>query len=241
MESIIRPSQPDNNLRQQCRWHGFSSTTKLEAEAVQAIFNSAQQAIQQRGAFHVVLAGGTTPRRVYELLRGKVTDWSKWHIYFGDERCLPASHPERNSRMATQAWLEHVGIPASQIHIIPAELGADAAARAYEKTISKIEMFDLVILGLGEDGHTASLFPNHDWGNQSAASPTLAVHDAPKPPPARVSLSALRLSQTRMLMFLVTGAAKRQAVKDWRTGTKIPAAAIAPASGVDIYLEDLLL
>lgn len=241
MVSIIRPSHPDNNRRQQCRWHGFASTSNLELEAALTIFNSAQLALQQRGEFHLVLAGGSTPRRVYELLRGKDTDWSNWHIYFGDERCLPAVHPERNSRMAAQVWLEHVSIPASQIHIIPAELGAEAAALAYAKIVKQIEIFDLVLLGLGEDGHTASLFPGHDWGNKPDSPPTLAIHDAPKPPPARVSLSANRLSQTRMLMFLVTGSVKRQAVLEWRSGKKIPASVITPACGVDIYLEDKLL
>jgi 6-phosphogluconolactonase len=143
--------------------------------------------------------------------------------------------------MAAQAWLEHVSIPASQIHIIPAELGAEAAARAYAMTLHKIDLFDLVILGLGEDGHTASLFPGHDWGEKSDSPATLAIHNAPKPPPARVSLSAHRLNQTRKLMFVVTGAAKRQAVNDWRNGKKIPATTITPEGGVDIYLEDNLL
>ena len=194
------------------------TTSSLEYAAAQAIFNASQQAIGQRGAFHIVLAGGTTPRRVYELLKTQDANWKAWHVYFGDERCLPADHAERNSRMAAQAWLDHVNIPARQIHIIPAEQGAEAAASAYAKTLSKVDTFDLVILGLGEDGHTASLFPHHEWGTLPDAPATLAVHDAPKPPPERVSLSARRLSQTRQLLFLVSGATKRQAVIDWRNG-----------------------
>lgn len=238
MASIIPPS---NTLRQQCRWHPYPSTTSLEYAAAQAIFNASQQAIRRHGAFHVVLAGGTTPRKVYELLRSMDTNWLAWHIYFGDERCLPAEHAERNSRMASQAWLQHVKIPASQIHIIPAEQGAEAAASAYAQTLSKVDMFDLVLLGLGEDGHTASLFPGHDWGTSADSPATLAVHDAPKPPPERVSLSAHRLSQTLQLIFLVSGAAKQQAIMDWRSGKEIPAAAIAPGCGVDVYLEEGLL
>jgi 6-phosphogluconolactonase len=241
MSSIIPASNRNNNQRQQCRWHGFSSASSLELEVARAIFNSAQQAIKQRGAFHLVLAGGTTPRRVYEILRSKVADWSKWHIYFGDERCLPADHPERNSRMAAQVWLDHASIPTKQIHIIPAEKGAEVAANDYAETVNNIAMFDLVLLGLGEDGHTASLFPNHEWGTSSDAPATLAVLDAPKQPPQRVSLSARRLSQTRQLMFLVTGTSKRQAVTDWRSGKNIPAAAITPDNGVDVYLNNALL
>jgi 6-phosphogluconolactonase len=143
--------------------------------------------------------------------------------------------------MASQVWLAHISIPASQIHIIPAELGSDAGAGAYAQTLSKVETFDLVLLGLGEDGHTASLFPQHEWGTSPAAPATLAVHDAPKPPPERISLTARRLSLTRQLMFLVSGTGKRQAVIDWQNGKDLPAAAIAPTCGVDVYLEDVLL
>ena len=241
MTLIIRPSITNNNLRQQCRWHGFPTTSALEQAAAQAIFNSSQQSISQHKAFHLVLAGGTTPRRVYELLRTMDANWHAWHLYFGDERCLPTDHAERNSRMAAQAWLDQVSIPASQIHIIPAEQGAEIAASAYAQTLSTVNRFDLVLLGLGEDGHTASLFPNHDWGASPDSPATLAVLDAPKPPPQRVSLSARRLSQTRQLIFLVSGAMKRQAIIDWRNGKTIAAAAITPDSGVDVYLEEELL
>jgi len=201
----------------------------------------AQLAISRRGAFHIVLAGGDTPRRIYESLRSADTGWSAWHVYFGDDRCLPADHAGRNSRMAAQSWLDHVAIPRGQIHPIPAETGAEAAAADYTQTLKGIEQFDLVLLGLGEDGHTASLFPGHDPGNTPDAPAALAVHEAPKPPPDRVSLSANRLGAARQVMFLITGETKRPAVKDWRNGASIPAAAITPAGGVDIYLEAGLL
>jgi 6-phosphogluconolactonase len=241
MASIIRPPNPGNSSRQLRRWQAFSSTSSLETQAAKAIELASQQALQQRKAFHLVLAGGNTPRRVYELLRNITTDWSKWHIYFGDERCLPLDHPERNSQMAELAWLNFVSIPAAQIHIIPAEQGAIIAANIYANTIATLSQFDLVMLGLGEDGHTASLFPDHDWGNYPAAPATLAISDAPKPPPQRVSLSAQRLSQTQQLIFLVTGNTKKQAVINWHNEKNIPAAAITPSCGVDIYIEQDLL
>lgn len=228
---------PSLNSKQRCRWHDYGTTAELEQAAAQAISLAAQQAIHQRGAFHIVLAGGATPRRVYELLREADADWAAWHVYFGDERCLPPDHAERNSRMAAMAWLNHVLIPASQIHPIPAEMGAEAAANRYMQKVDGIRLFDMVLLGLGEDGHTASLFPDHEWGTTPNSPAAIAVHDAPKPPPDRVSLSAHRLGGTRQLMFLVTGAAKQQAVRDWRNGLAIPAAAITPANGVDVYLE----
>jgi 6-phosphogluconolactonase len=223
--------------RQSCRWHVLAAADALERNATEKILRAAQQAIARSGAFHIVLAGGSTPRRIYSALRHSDADWSRWHIWFGDERCLPPAAADRNSRMAADAWLDHVPIPPAQVHAIPAELGATAAAAAYARTLAGRDDFDLVLLGLGEDGHTASLFPGHDMGATTAAPDALAVFDAPKPPPERVSLSARRLSATRELFFLVSGEGKRQAVADWRAGVAIPAAAIAPAHGVDILLD----
>lgn len=226
---------------QQCRWQKFNTTAELEQAATQAILQAALQDISQRGTFHIVLAGGTTPRRVYESLRKADADWAAWHVYFGDERCLPADHVDRNSWMAAQAWLNHVAIPLTQIYPIPAENGPQAAASAYAQTLAGIELFDFVLLGLGEDGHTASLFPGHELGSTADAPAVIAVENAPKYPPQRVSLSAHRLSAARKVMFMVSGAMKQQAVRDWRYGVAIPAAAISPTSGVDVYLEAALL
>lgn len=241
MSSKTLVSFLSNQSRQQCRLHAFHTSQSLEVAATQYIVNIAEEAIKQRNAFHIVLAGGTTPRHVYALLRAQITDWNKWHIYFGDERCLPADHVERNSFMAAQTLLKDIDLPAKQVHIIPVELGAETAATEYAKILSKIDMFDLVILGLGEDGHTASLFPQREWGITPDAPATLAVYNAPKPPPERVSLTAKRLSQTRQLIFLVTGMAKKQALIDWHADKNIPAAAITPSCGVDIFLETQLL
>jgi 6-phosphogluconolactonase len=215
--------------------------SELEQAAAQFILNSANDAISHKGSFHIVLAGGSTPRNVYHLLLAAKTEWTQWHVYFGDERCLPPGHPERNSQMARQSWLDHVPIPSGQIHGIPAETGAESAAAAYAKTLAGIGSFDLVLLGLGEDGHTASLFPDHDWGLTAEAPAAIAVHDAPKPPPDRVSLSANRLSMAHQVLFLVAGNSKRPAIQGWRNGVNIPAAAIAPREGVDVFLEAALL
>lgn len=219
------------------RWHTYADTAAFDQAATAWILNAARQAIDRCGAFHLVLAGGNTPRRVYQALAHAQADWSRWHIWFGDERCLPPAHPERNSRMAADVWFDHVAIPAAQIHVMPAEVGAGETARIYEKTLAGQGDFDLVLLGLGEDGHTASLFPGHDWGTDAAAPDVVAVFDAPKPPPERVSLSARRLAAAREVVFLVSGAGKRQAVTAWRDGHRIPAAAITPAVGVDILMD----
>ena len=228
-------------LQQNCRWHGFTTASELEQAAVARILSAAKQAIDARGAFHLVLAGGTTPKKVYAALRHAQAEWDAWHIYFGDERCLPRDHAERNSRMAALAWLDHVAIPAAQVHPIPAEENITVAAEKYAQLVNKIKSFDLVLLGLGEDGHTASIFPQHETGNTPDAQATLVVLDAPKPPPQRISLSAHRLSATHQLIFLVTGNSKALAVKDWRAGIAIPATTITPECGVDIYIESALL
>ena len=216
---------------QSVRWHYFDTTTGLETATAQTLLSAARSAIAERGAFHVVLAGGTTPRGVYCLLRDADADWSVWHIWYGDERCLPPDDPERNSRMAADTWLDHVAIPRAQIHAIPAERGARNAAAAYADALQAVGEFDLVLLGLGEDGHTASLFPGHDLGMDADAPAAIAVFNAPKPPPERVSLSARRLNQSRQVLFLVAGASKQDALKHWQDGAAIPAAVIAPEQG----------
>ncbi len=224
-----------------CRWHCFETTTKLEQTLVAKILRVGQHAIDKRGSFRIVLAGGSTPKKVYEALRAAGADWNAWHVYFGDERCLPADHADRNSRMASSAWLDHVTIPATQIHPIPAEEEVKIAAAKYAQLVKNIELFDLVLLGLGEDGHTASLFPEHDPGDSPEAPETMIILDAPKPPPQRISLSARRLSNTRELFFIITGNNKSRAVKDWRSGISIPASTVTPENGVDIYIETALV
>jgi len=219
------------------RWHDASDLAALERAASQRILDAAAQAIRERGLFRIVLAGGETPRGVYRRLRGANAAWAAWHVHFGDERCLPRDAAGRNSRMAGEAWLDHVPIPAAQVHAIPAELGAERGAVAYAAGLRGVGDFDLVLLGVGEDGHTASLFPGHDWGDAPGAPDVLAVQDAPAPPPERVSLSAARLSRARVVLFLVAGATKRAALVRWRAGEPIPARAIRPAAGVDVWVS----
>lgn len=219
------------------RWHCQPNADALERTAADWILRAAGQAIAARGAFRLVLAGGRTPCGVYRRLRNAEAAWSNWHIYFGDERCLPQDHPERNSRMAAECWLAASPIPPGQVQTIPAELGAKAAAAAYARTLAGLGDFDLVLLGLGEDGHVASLFPGQDPGAPPHALDALPVFGAPKPPPERVSLSAHRLSAARAVLFLVSGESKQPAVAAWLAGKGIPAAAIVPSAGVDILAD----
>lgn len=223
-------------MKQIRRLHVHADQSALIDTVQRAIATAAVQAIAAHGAFHCVLAGGETPRRLYEQLRTLTADWAHWHLYFGDERCLPAGDGARNDVMAEQAWLAHVPIPGTQIHPLRAELGAERAAEEYVPLLDRVPHFDLVLLGLGEDGHTASLFPQHQSHLLDDAVMTIA-HDAPKPPPQRVSLSARRLGAAEAVWFLVCGENKRGALTHWLSGAAIPAALVTPPGGVDIHTD----
>lgn len=228
-------------MRNGPRWHPMRDAAALEDETVARISHAAAEALARQGRFRIALAGGNTPRNVYRKLVGLHTDWSRWAVYFGDERCVPVNDEQRNDRMARETLLDRVPVPAGAVHRIPAEQGAADAARAYGRTLVEVDLFDLVLLGLGEDGHTASLFPGHDRGDAPGSPDVLAVFDAPKPPPERVSMSAARLSRARRVLFLVAGASKRDAVRQWRAGEDIPAASIRGVEGVDVLVEAALL
>lgn len=221
-------------------WHEYPESGLLFPRVAAAIERVAAESIARQGSFKIVLAGGATPKAVYQSLRHIQTEWHAWQVFFGDERCLPPDHPDHNSVMADHAWLDHVKIPPSQIFRIPAQLGAENAASEYASVLNGLGDFDLVLLGLGQDGHTASLFPGHEWGSTEAHSSVLAVHEAPKPPLERVSLSAWRLSRAARVWFLVTGQDKREAMQKWRNGHNIPAASIVPANGVvEVWFADV--
>lgn len=222
-------------MQKDCRWHFFSTADEVAKAVCSQILEVARAAIDHKGQFKLVLAGGSTPEKVYRLLAEADADWTNWHIYFGDERCLPADHPERNSFMANRTLLDKVAIPALQIHPMLAELGPEQAAAHYSQVIDEADGFDMVLLGMGEDGHTASLFPGHRHPVDELAH---AVYESPKPPPERVSMSAKALSNTQTLLFLITGTSKQQAVKQWRSGENLPVASINPAYPVDIYIDN---
>ena len=196
-------------------------------QVAQRIVVVVHQAIVVRGVCRIALAGGETPRRSYEQLRHMPVVWANVHIYFGDERCLPVGDAQRNDTMAQHALLQHVAIPAANVHSIPAELGALAAASRYALELDQATPLDLVLLGMGEDGHTASLFP----GNPALRirESTAAVFDAPKPPPERVTLSMATLNAARRKIILVAGSGKRIALQCIAQGEPLPAGQVTEA------------
>ncbi|NEV62514.1 6-phosphogluconolactonase [Thiorhodococcus minor] len=218
----------------QIDFHLCESSGQLARLAAQRILTSARRAITTRGCFRLVLAGGRTPLNAYTLLVDATSDWDRWHIFFGDERCLPPGDPERNSHAADQHFLSRVSIPAANIHPIPAELGAESAAEAYAELIAPQLPLDLVLLGLGEDGHTASLFPGQEIPEGVLAMP---VHDAPKPPPDRVSLTPDAIASSHEVLVLVSGAGKREALAQWRSGKDLPISRIKSDGRVEVLMD----
>jgi 6-phosphogluconolactonase len=166
------------------------------------------------GARHVALAGGGTPRRAYALLAGMDVDWSPVEWWLGDERCVPEDHPEANARLVREAFGDR-----GRLHAARGELGPEDAAWLYARELLEATggRLDAVVLGLGEDGHTASLFP----GRPEAAAdhaPVIGVRGSPKPPPERITLTLPVIARARYTVLLATGAGKREPLARLRAG-----------------------
>jgi len=215
-------------------WLVFETADDVARKGLELILDISQRSIEENGEFHIVLAGGTTPRNIYQLLAKQACEWQKWHFYIGDERCLPINDPERNSEMVRTTLLENINVPDTNIHFIQAELEVEQAAQNYSDEIAKVASFDLVMLGMGEDGHTASLFPGH---NNSPDELVHAVYNSPKPPSTRVSMSASLLSQNKNLMLLITGESKKEAIRQWQEGIELPITTIKSLGETFVLLD----
>jgi len=181
------------------------------------------------GERSLVLAGGSTPARAYQLLSEAPVAWGAVTVLFGDERCVPPDHPDSNYLMARRSLLDSVS-PGS-VHRMAGELGPDRAASLYDPVVRWLSPLDLVLLGMGPDGHTASLFPGRP--ELSAEALAVGVREAPKPPPERVTLTLGCLRQARRVVFLVTGGDKAAAFAAAARG-EVPAGMIPEAE----YLVD---
>lgn len=182
----------------------------------------AHEAVDERGRFAVALAGGSTPRRAYQILSApqfaRNLPWGRIHFFFGDERCVAPDHPESNFRMAREALLSRVPVPARNVHPMRCEADPAAGARAYEEELraffgdSDWPRFDLVMLGMGEDGHTASLFPDSPALAERRAWVVASRND--KLNSTRLTLTLPVINHARLLLVTVTGAAKRMRLKE---------------------------
>ncbi len=219
------------------KWMVFNNAEAVAIAACEYLCSAAEKAIADHASFHLLLAGGSTPERCYELLAKVDNEWGKWHLWFGDERCLPRNDPQRNSEMVNRALSSKVAIPESQIHIIPAELGPARAAELYAKELKAVSMFDVVLLGMGEDGHTASLFPNGEYSVNSVKDDVLAIYDAVKPPLERVSLNYSKLGHSRKVVFLVTGENKKEALNGWQQGKDLPVSRVKSTGEMCLFTD----
>jgi 6-phosphogluconolactonase len=229
----------------------------LAARAAPLIVQSARDAVAQRGRFLFVLAGGSTPEKTYRLLaqpeRRSAIEWTKTFFFFGDERFVPPDDPASNFGMAQRALVSKVPVLPEQVLAVPTgEKSAAAAAAAYSREVGRVfnqppdslpvPRFDLVLLGMGDDGHTASLFP----GQPATRVRDRWIADSPPgvlpPPVERISMTFPLLNAARKVMFLVAGEKKANVVQEILEGApgreKYPAAEIAPTAGTLTWVLD---
>ena len=226
----------------------FPSSAAL-AEGVAELFAlRAAEAVEERGRFRVALAGGTTPLAAYRRLADSpwadLVPWAAVEVFFGDERCVGECDGDRNDAAAREALLLHVPIPPENVHPVPS-LAPDGAER-YEALLRErlsapapaVPVLDLVLLGLGEDGHTASLFPGHPAAAETVRL-VVRVDGAPKPPPSRVTFTLPLLNAARSVVFVVSGRGKREALARVLSGDlALPAACVDPPFGERLFFLD---
>lgn len=192
--------------------------------------------IQNNGVFHIVLTGGDTAQLIYSELKYLKTDWSKWFFYFGDERCVPEGHVDSNSLMVQKSLFEFLPVNEKQIFMIPGYLGAKKGALEYSKSIQLISSFDLVLLGLGEDGHISSLFPGM---NLSEEKDTIEIYDSPKPPKERISLSLRKINSSDCILIIAKGRKKKKIIERIKMGETLPVTSLFPKKSIELcYFYD---
>ncbi|PYS50076.1 MAG: 6-phosphogluconolactonase [Acidobacteria bacterium] len=228
----------------------FDDPQEVAHAAADRFVEIARAAIDGRGRFSVALSGGSTPKRAYELLAGEdyrdELDWSKVHIFFGDERCVPPDDAESNYRMANEAMLSRLPIPARNIHRVQGVGDASANARLYEDELRTFfndaawPRFDLVLLGMGEDGHTASLFPGSSALNELEA--WVAANWIEKFNAFRITLTLPAINHAAHIAFLVTGENKAdrlaEVLSHESSSEQLPSQLIKPVSGSLEWLID---
>jgi len=234
------------------RLHRFPDEQALNLSVAERIADSARKAAYEGVFLRLVLSGGRTPEGLYRMLSGdlfrKRIAWETVHFFFGDERCVPPDHEASNFRMASSALLDRIPISAGNIHRILGELGPEAGARDYERRLDEFfrhtagPCFDIVLLGLGADGHTASLFPDQTTPPEFAACRVVPVTRGHPPGPPRISLTLRALNSTHAAYFLVTGPDKADIFARLVAGTpggpRFPAQMVEPERGEIEFFAD---
>jgi 6-phosphogluconolactonase len=224
----------------------FADAESVAERAAREIAQHLERAREERGVAHLVLSGGGTPERSYELLVDALEDWQGVEVWFADERCVGPEHEDSNYRMAHEKLLSRIPVPAERVHRMEGELGPEQGAERYARALSAgvasgggtpapagdvqaageapagngssaesqraLPVLDVVVLGIGPDGHVASLFPEAPTLQAGEQAVCLGVHDSPKPPPQRITLSLAVLRAARRCLLLATTAGKAQAI-----------------------------
>lgn len=202
------------------RLRTFADAEGVADHAARQLAARIDEARAYRREVHIALAGGGTPRRAYELLAESEGSWSHVHLWLGDERCVPSDHPESNARMVRESLRPDAREAPPVLHELPSPEHPEDAAWLYGLDLRAAvprERFDVMLLGMGPDGHTASLFPGHP-ALAARHAPCVAVRDSPKPPPERVTMTLPILRQARLTLLLATGAEKADALARARAG-----------------------
>jgi len=209
----------------------FKDINKLSDRLASDILDAAKTAIKLSDSFKIVLTGGNSILKTYEILSNSESDWSKWHIYLSDERCLPLEDKDRNDYMINSVWLNHSPILKHNINFIPAELGVNGVAH-YENILNGVDNFDVTLLSMGEDGHVASLFPGHSYDDSKSV---VNESNSPKYPKDRISMSYSRLNHSKNIFKVISGSSKQRSLDLWLKGDGLP---INQISGINnkIYL-----
>jgi len=227
----------------------YKDADELSNEVAKWLINYIAETLKKKDRFTIALSGGSTPHKLNTLLAAdpykQQIDWSKLHIFFGDERAVPFEDSRNNAKMAYDTLLNHVPVPADQVHVMRTDISPEASAVEYEKILHQYfhahtTSFDLVFLGMGDDGHTLSLFPG-----------TPVIHDEDKLATAfylkeqdmyRITLTASIVNRSAIVAFLVTGSSKAPALKEVIEGDynpdKYPAQIIKPARGEVFWFTD---
>jgi 6-phosphogluconolactonase len=231
----------------------FAIPFALAEQAARLFVSTASEAIIRQGYFAVALAGGSTPQALYRLLVQPPyidqIDWSKVHLFWGDERCVAPDHPDSNYRMVHQTMVTHLLIPDQNIHRIPGEVTPEIGAQIYAGELHSffnqvdLPRFDLVLLGLGEDGHTASLFPGSKSLLENSAWVVADEHLVPPPPFGyRLTLTLPVINAAAQIIFLVSGSAKADCLRKVFTKESnplvLPAQLVQPTNGELLWLVD---
>ncbi|RKO92320.1 6-phosphogluconolactonase-like protein [Blyttiomyces helicus] len=203
------------------------------------------KAIASSGKFTIAVSGGSLPTILAATLKSNTTiDFSKWHLFYADERCVPLDHADSNHLAVQRALLDHVPIPAAHVHTLTASLAPAEAAKRYEQDLRAVfgdvalPEFDLILLGVGPDGHTCSLFPDHpllDVKDRWVAH----LLDSPKPPPARITLTYPVVNNAETVIFVATGAGKQDMFHDmFDKGVDFPSGRVTARKNLFWFLDE---